>query len=57
VILSPDVGRLQIASVAAHRVVRSRASLEAEILVLRQQIIVLRRTAPTRRCFSAFDPE
>ena len=34
---------------------RSRASLEAENLVLRQQIIVLRRTAPKRLCFSAFD--
>ena len=34
---------------------RSRASLEAENLVLRQQLIVLRRTAPKRLCFSAFD--
>ena len=34
---------------------RSRASLEAENLVLRQQIIVLRRTAPKRLRFSAFD--
>jgi hypothetical protein len=34
---------------------RSRASLEAENLVLRQQIIVLRRTASKRLCFSAFD--
>jgi hypothetical protein len=34
---------------------RSRASLEAENLVLRQQIIVLRRTAPKRLCFNAFD--
>ena len=33
----------------------SRASLEAENLVLRQQIIVLRRTAPKRLRFSAFD--
>jgi hypothetical protein len=32
---------------------RSRASLEAENLVLRQQIIVLRRTAPKRLCFMA----
>ena len=34
---------------------RPRASLEAEILVLRQQIIVLRRTAPKRLRFNAFD--
>jgi hypothetical protein len=34
---------------------RSRASLEAEILVLRQQIIVLRRVKPTRLPFIATD--
>jgi hypothetical protein len=34
---------------------RSRATLEAENLALRQQIIVLRRTAPTRLSFSGFD--
>ena len=34
---------------------RSRASLEAEILILRQQIIVLRRTAPKRLSFSGLD--
>ena len=34
---------------------RSRASLEAENLALRQQIIVLRRTAPKRRGFNNFD--
>ena len=34
---------------------RSRASLEAENLVLRQQIIVLRRTAPKRLRFNALD--
>jgi hypothetical protein len=34
---------------------RSRASLEAENLVLRQQIIVLRRIAPKRLCFSVLD--
>ena len=34
---------------------RPRASLEGENLFLRQQIIVLRRTAPKRLCFSAFD--
>ena len=34
---------------------RSRASLEAEILILRQQIIVLRRTAPKRLRFNVLD--
>jgi hypothetical protein len=34
---------------------QSRASLEAEILILRQQIIVLRRTAPERLSFNTFD--
>ena len=34
---------------------RSRASLEAENLALRQQIIVLRRTAPKRLCFNTID--
>jgi len=34
---------------------RSRAALEAEILVLRQQIIVLRRDRPGRMPFIAID--
>jgi hypothetical protein len=34
---------------------RSRASLEGELLVLRQQINVLRRTAPKRLFFGAID--
>ena len=34
---------------------RSRASLEAENLALRQQIVVLRRHAPKRFCFNIFD--
>ena len=34
---------------------RSRAALEAEIWTLRQQINVLRRTAPKRVSFSVFD--
>src|ERR1700722_14516873 len=34
---------------------RSRAALEAEILMLRQQIIVLRRTAPKKQTFGAID--
>jgi hypothetical protein len=34
---------------------RSRASLEAENLALRQQIIVLQRTAPKRLCVNTID--
>ena len=34
---------------------RSRARLEAEILVLRQQINVLRRNSPKRSVFRPFD--
>ena len=34
---------------------RSRASLEAEILVLRHQLNVLRRKSPKRLVFSNFD--
>src|SRR4029077_11769486 len=34
---------------------RSRAALEAEIWMLRQQINVLRRTAPKKQTFSAID--
>ena len=34
---------------------RSRAALEAEILTLRQQINVLRRTAPKKQTFSSID--
>ena len=32
-----------------------RASLEAENLALRQQIILLQRTAPKRLCFNTID--
>jgi hypothetical protein len=35
--------------------IRSRAALEAEIWMLRQQMNVLRRTAPKKQAFSAFD--
>ena len=35
--------------------IRSRIALEAEIWVLRQQINILRRTAPTTHAFSAID--
>ena len=34
---------------------RSRASLEAEIMALRHQLIVLRRKSPKRLAFSNFD--
>src|SRR3981189_98143 len=34
---------------------RSRAAIDAEILTLRQQIIVLRRTAPKKQTFGAID--
>ena len=34
---------------------RSRASLEAEIMALRHQLIVLRRKSPKRLVFSNFD--
>jgi len=34
---------------------RSRATLEAEVVVLRQQINVLRRASPNRRPFGAID--
>ena len=34
---------------------RARATLEAEIWVLRQQINVLRRAAPRRQSFGIFD--
>jgi hypothetical protein len=47
-ILSPDVGRLQIAVVAVDRVIPIAGSLEAENLVLHQQIIALRCTTPER---------
>jgi hypothetical protein len=35
--------------------IRSRIALKAEIWVLRQQINILRRTAPTKHGFSAID--
>jgi hypothetical protein len=35
--------------------IRSRIALEAEIWVLRQQINILRRMAPTKHAFSAID--
>jgi hypothetical protein len=40
---------------ARNSLFRSRARLEAEILVLRQQINVLRRKSPKRFVFRPFD--
>jgi hypothetical protein len=48
-----DLVRLIIWTVAD--LLRSRAALEAEIWMLRQQINVLRRTASKRQTFSAID--
>src|SRR3982074_2900108 len=48
-----DVVRLIVWMVAD--LFRSRAALEAEILTLRQQINVLRRTVPTKQTFSSID--
>src|ERR1700757_3051425 len=48
-----DLVRLTVWMVAD--LFRSRTALEAEILTLRQQINVLRRTAPKKQTFSAID--
>ncbi|MFY9828621.1 MAG: hypothetical protein WAK69_08400 [Rhodoplanes sp.] len=53
--LSPDVDICKLAWWLLIGLFRSRASLEAENLALRQQIIILRRTAPKRLCFNALD--
>ncbi|MFY9989959.1 MAG: hypothetical protein WAL40_02815, partial [Rhodoplanes sp.] len=60
--LAPDLVKAAIAGrlphgmgVARLGLFRSRASLEAENLALRQQIIVLQRTAPKRLCFNIID--
>jgi uncharacterized heparinase superfamily protein len=45
-----DLVRLIVWAVAD--LFRSRAAIEAEILTLRQQIIVLRRTAPKKQSFA-----
>ena len=49
----PDLVRLILAFVID--LFRSRASLEAEVLVLRRQIVVLRRGRSTRPNMSAID--
>ena len=51
----PDVGSRQLIFGLVLDLFRSRAALEAEILVLRQQIIVLRRGRVGRLPFSATD--
>src|SRR5712672_1839466 len=48
-----DIVRLIVWMVAD--LFRSRAALEAEILTLRQQINILRRTAPKKQAFSSID--
>src|SRR4030081_1746814 len=46
---------LRLLACALTRLFRSRAQLEAEILVLRHQLNVLRRKAPKRVAFSSID--
>src|ERR1700694_4532111 len=46
---------LRLLACALTRLFRSRGRLEAEILVLRHQLNVLRRKAPKRVAFSNFD--
>jgi hypothetical protein len=46
---------LKLLACALTRLFRSRARLEAEILVLRHQLNVLRRKAPKRVAFSSVD--
>jgi hypothetical protein len=53
--LSPDVAGCRAIWSLLIGLFRSRATLEAENLVLRQQILVLRRTAPKRLSFNALD--
>src|SRR5450756_2262137 len=59
----PRIGRCSVAMThffrllvcALTRLFRSRARFEAEILVLRHQLNVLRRKAPKRMAFSSID--
>ena len=46
---------LRLLACALTRLIRPRARLEAEILVLRHQLYVLRRKAPKRVGFSSID--
>ena len=52
---SPMIDFLRLLACALTRLFRSRAWLEAEILVLRHQLNVLRRKAPKRVAFSSID--
>ena len=51
----PMIDFLRLLACALTRLFRSRARLEAEILVLRHQLNVLRRKAPERVAFSSVD--
>ena len=51
----PMIDCLRLLACALTRLFRSRARLEAEILVLRHQLNVLRRKAPKRMAFSSID--
>src|SRR4051794_30173118 len=51
---APDARSHQLFGVVVD-LFRSRAALEAEVLVLRQQIMILRRRKPTRLSFIAAD--
>ena len=53
--LVPDNRFSQLLACALTRLFRSRARLAAEILVLRHQLNVLRRSAPKRVAFSSID--
>src|ERR1700731_1328871 len=53
--LLSDVGPLQSDLVGVRRAVPIERALEAENLVLRQQINILRRTAPKRPSFGSID--
>jgi hypothetical protein len=53
--LSLDVGFMQLIFATVIDLRRSRATLEAEILVLRQQINVLRRANPKRLRLGSID--
>ena len=53
--LVPMIDLIRLLACALTRLLWSRARLEAEIIVLRHQLNVLRRKAPKRVTFSSFD--